>query len=122
MKWVGIASYDLPWGTNLQGIAHGFLAGWQTNFVAFWSSGLAYNIVNASPQTNVGGSDRPNLVGDPNSGPHTVQRWFNTSAFAVQPQFTAGNVGTGTMHGPPQRRLDIALNKSLRVTAKQTVQ
>ncbi len=122
MKWVGIVSYDLPWGTNLHGIAHGFLAGWQTNFVAFWSTGLAYNIVNASSQTNVGGSDRPNLVGDPNTGPQTVQRWFNTSAFALQPQFTAGNVGVGTMHGPPQRRLDVALSKSLRVTEKQTVQ
>ena len=50
------------------------------------------------------------------------QRWFNTDAFARQPQFTAGNVGTGTMHGPPQRRLDVALGKSLRVTEKQTVQ
>jgi len=90
--------------------------------VAFWSTGLAYNIVNASSQTNVGGSDRPNLVGDPNSGPHTVQRWFNTAAFALQPQYTPGNVGVGTMHGPPQRRLDIAVSKSLRVSEKQTVQ
>jgi hypothetical protein len=122
LKWVGIASYDLPWGSNLHGIGHGFLAGWQTNFVAFWSTGLDYSIVNASPQTNVGGGDSPNSIGDPNSGPHTVQRWFNTAAFALQPQYTAGNVGTGTMHGPPQRRLDIALAKSLHVTERQTVQ
>jgi hypothetical protein len=122
MKWVGIASYELPWGANLHGVAHGFLAGWQVNGVAFWSSGLAYSIVNASPQTNVGGGDSPNLVGDPNSGPQSVQRWFNTSAFALQPQFTAGNVGTGTMHGPPQRRLDLAFSKSLHMTEKQIVQ
>jgi hypothetical protein len=122
LKWVGIASYDLPWGSNLHGIGHGFLAGWQTNFVAFWSTGLDYSIVNASPQTNVGGGDSPNSIGDPNSGPQTVQRWFNTAAFALQPQYTAGNVGTGTMHGPPQRRLDIALAKSLHVTERQTVQ
>src|SRR5439155_26266830 len=35
---------------------------------------------------------------------------------------TPGNVGVGTMHGPPQRRLDIAVSKSLRVSEKQTVQ
>src|SRR5258708_3293600 len=122
LKWVGIASYELPWGSNLKGIAHGFLAGWQVNSVAFWASGLDYSIVNASPQTNGGGGDSPNLIGDPNTGPQTVQRWFNTAAFALQPQFTAGNLGTGTMHGPQQRRLDVALNKSLHVTEKQTVQ
>jgi hypothetical protein len=131
-KWVGIASYELPWGNNLHGISHGFLAGWQTNVVAFWSTGLDFSIVNASPQTNVGlttdgtfggrGGDSPNVVGDPNSGPHTVQAWFNTAAFALQPKYTAGNVGPGTMHGPPQRRLDIALSKSLHLTERQTVQ
>ena len=121
LKWVGIASYELPWGNNLHGAAHGFLAGWQTNFVAFWSTGLAYSIVNASPQTNVGGGDSPNANGDPNTGPKTVQQWFNTAAFALQPKFTAGNIGTGTMHGPPQRRLDVALSKSVHLTEKQSL-
>jgi hypothetical protein len=131
LKWVGIASYDLPWGSNLHGAAHGFLAGWQANAVAFWSTGLDFSIQDAASQMNVGAStdgsaggrtaEGPNLVGDPNLGPRTVQRWFNTGAFALNPQYTAGNVGPGTMHGPPQRRLDIALAKSLHVTERQTV-
>ena len=54
LKWVGIASYDLPWGSNLHGVAHGFLAGWQTNFVAFWSTGLDFTIFDAASQMNVG--------------------------------------------------------------------
>jgi hypothetical protein len=128
LKWVGIASYDLPWGSSLHGVAHGFLAGWQTNLVAFWSTGLDYTIFDASSQVNVGlaaGADeRPNLIGDPNSGPgtHTVQKWFNTNAFALNAPFTPGNLGLGTMHGPPQRRLDIAISKSLHIREKQTVQ
>jgi hypothetical protein len=127
LKWVGIASYDLPWGSNLHGVAHGFLAGWQSNFVAFWSTGLAYTIDNASSQMNVGlaaGADEgPNVIGDPNSGPgiHTVQKWFNTGAFALNAPYTPGSVNPGTMHGPPQRRLDIVLAKSLHVTERQTV-
>jgi hypothetical protein len=128
LKWVGIASYELPWGSNLHGVAHGFLAGWQTNFVAFWSTGLDFTIFDASSQMNVGlaggAGEGSNLIGDPNSGPgiHTVQKWFNTAAFALNAPFTPGNVGPGTMHGPPQRRLDTALSKSLHVTERQTVQ
>ena len=81
-------------------------------------------IVNSSAQTNVGGSDRPNVIGDPDlpSSERTLQRWFNTSAFALQPQFTPGNVGVGTMHGPSQRRIDLSLSKSMRQTGSQTVQ
>jgi len=122
--WVGIVGYELPWGRGLQGLTHGFLAGWQVNVVANYSSGGAFTIVNASAQTNVGGSDRPNLVGDPNlpSSERTLERWFNTSAFALQPQFTPGNVGVGTMHGPSQRRIDLSLSKSMRQTGSKIVQ
>ncbi len=122
--WVGLVGYQLPWGEGLHGVARGFLAGWQVNLVANYSSGVAFTIVNSSSQTNVGGSDRPNVIGDPNlpSSERTLQRWFNTAAFALQPQFTAGNVGVGTMHGPSQRRLDFSLSKSLRQTGSRSVQ
>ena len=125
LKWVGIASYELPWGSKLHGIAHGFLGGWQVNGVAFWSTGLDYTIYDATSQMNVGlssGADeRPNVIGNPNTGPQTIQQWFNTAAFALNAPYTPGNLGLGTMHGPPQRRLDVALSKSLHVTEKQTV-
>ena len=64
------------------------------------------------------------MIGDPNlpSSERTLQRWFNTAAFALQPQFTAGNVGVGTMHGPSQRRVDFSLSKSLRQTGSRSVQ
>jgi hypothetical protein len=86
--WVGIVGYELPWGRSLKGMSHGFLAGWQVNFVANVASGPAFTIVNSSSQTNTGGSYRPNLVGDPDlpSSERTIQRWFNTSAFALRPR------------------------------------
>ncbi|HWW82887.1 MAG TPA: carboxypeptidase regulatory-like domain-containing protein [Vicinamibacterales bacterium] len=122
--WVGIVGYELPWGKGLQGVAHGFLAGWQANVVGNYSSGIAFTIVNASPQTNVGGSDRPNVVGNPElpADQRTLQHWFNTSAFALQAPYTAGDVGVGTMHGPPQRRVDLSLNKLLRPSSFGNVQ
>ena len=38
------------------------------------------------------GTQRPNLVGDPElpADERTPARWFNTAAFAVAPQFTLG--------------------------------
>ena len=122
--WVGIVGYELPFGRDLHGIAHGFLAGWTLNVVATYSSGIAFSIVNSSSQTNVGGTDRPNIIGNPNlpASERTLQRWFNTSAFALQPQFTAGNVGVGSMHGPAQRRADLSLSKSLRQSGSRMFQ
>ena len=122
--WVGMVGYELPWGHDLLGVAHGLTAGWQVNLVANFSSGSAFTIVNASSQTNVGGSDRPNQIGDPNlpASERTLQRWFNTAAFALQPQYTPGNVGVGTMHGPSQRRVDLSLSKSFRQAEGRTIQ
>jgi hypothetical protein len=122
--WVGIAGYELPWGQGFQGLAHGFLAGWRVDVVANYSSGPAFTITNASPRTNTGGDDRPNLIGNPDlpGNQRTLQRWFNTEAFALQPLYTAGDVGVGTMHGPSQRRLDFNLSKSLRMGESGTIQ
>jgi Carboxypeptidase regulatory-like domain len=122
--WVGMVGYELPWGHDLLGVAHGLTAGWQVNLVANFSSGSAFTIVNSSSQTNVGGSDRPNQIGDPNlpASERTLQRWFNTAAFALQPQYTPGSVGVGTMHGPSQRRVDFSLSKSFRQAEGRTIQ
>jgi Carboxypeptidase regulatory-like domain len=122
--WVGILGYDLPWGQALKGAAHGLLAGWRVDVVGNVSSGPAFSIVNASARTNTGGTDRPNIIGDPNlpGDQRTLQRWFNTDAFALQPLYAAGNVATGSMHGPAQRRVDMNISKSLRQAGTKTIQ
>jgi hypothetical protein len=123
-KWVGTLTYELPWGSGLTGLARGFLYGWQTNVVAFWQSGIAFTVTNAASRTNVGGADRPNLIGNPElpRGQRTLQRYFNTSAFELQPQFTAGNSPLGLLHGPPQRRLDFSIFKNLGMGGDQRLQ
>jgi len=119
--WVLTSNYELPWGRNLTGVAHGFLSNWQVNAAAAWQSGVAFTIVNAASRTNTGaagggvGPDRPILVGNPllPKSQQTIQRWFNTDAFTAAPQFTAGNIGYSLLHGPAQRRLDLSIFKDL---------
>ena len=112
-RWVLTANYELPWGRDLTGIGGAVLAGWQVNAVAFWQSGLPFDVVNAAARTNTGGNDRPNLVADPElpADERSLSRWFNTAAFQAQPQFTAGNTPRNVLHGPSQRRLDLSLFK-----------
>lgn len=123
-RWVLTANYELPWGSGLTGIAHGFLSAWQVNATAYLQSGVAYTVVNAASRTNTGGTDRPIVTGDPNlpSGERTIQRWFDTSAFSSAPQFSAGNIGPSLMHGPSQRRMDFSIFKDLRLAGLTRLQ
>jgi hypothetical protein len=59
------------------------------------------------------GTQRPNLVTDPKlpSSERTTARFFNTSAFAIAPQFTIGNSSRNPVRGPQYRNADIALIK-----------
>jgi hypothetical protein len=123
-RWVLSLNYEIPWGSSLTGLSKGFLYGWQVNTAAFWQSGIPFTVTNSPARMNTGGSDRPNLIGDPElpESQRTVQRWFNTDAFALQPQFTAGNIGPSLMHGPPTRRMDLSVFKSLPVGGSRQLQ
>jgi hypothetical protein len=113
-KYVLQATYELP-GRTTSGVLGHVLGGWQVNASAFWQSGLPFDVTNAAARTNTGGTDRPDLVGDPNlpKGERTLSRYFNTSAFVAQPQFTAGNAPRAVLRGPAQRRIDMSLFKDV---------
>jgi len=130
-RFVATASYELPWGKSLTGVAHGFLAAWQVNLTGYLQSGVAYTVVNATSQSNTGnnagtlnGGDRPNLNGNPDlpSDQRTVERWFDTSVFSAVPLGTVGNTGLSIMHGPPQRRMDLSIFKNLTVGQTRRLQ
>jgi hypothetical protein len=57
------------------------------------------------------GTQRPNLVGDATlpASERTVNRWFNTSAFATAPQFVLGTSSRNPVRGPGYRNLDVAV-------------
>lgn len=109
------ANYELPLLQTAGALTRGVLGGWQVNGVAFWQTGTPYTIGNGTARSNTGGTDRPNQIGDPSLSNPTVEQWFNVAAFTAQTINTAGNTGRNTLHGPPQRRIDLSLFKNLTI-------
>ncbi|MBI5040431.1 MAG: hypothetical protein HZB57_04310 [Gammaproteobacteria bacterium] len=75
-------------------------------------------------QSNAGGADRPNRIGDGTlpADQRSIDRWFDTSAFKTQPQYTYGNSGKNILFGPGRRNLDLSLSKSFRLTEGKYIQ
>ena len=127
--------YELPfghgrrWGTNWNKAADMFLGGWQLSGIHVLQGGLGLTATLAgSTVLNIGGERRarPNVVGNPilSASERTVQRWFNTAAFAVfspSPQ-AFGNGGVGIMRGPDYRNFDFTLAKDFHFNERVRVQ
>jgi len=120
------ANYSLPFGEGMTGFKGGLVRGWQINTVANWQGGTPVNIQNSTDIAQTGGNDRPNVV--PGQDPvlpkdeRTVAKYFNTAAWVVQPAGTLGNAPRTFMHGPPQRRLDLAIFKQVGLGGQHSLQ
>ena len=125
----GLSSFDIPQRFVLSGIwnlpapaksasvlTRKVLGDWQMNGIFSLSSGYPFTVVDsANPSTTgeYGPTDRPNLVGDPNAGPHTVAQWFNTAAFqAIPPGGGFGNAGRNIVRGPGTNTVDLSIFKN----------
>jgi hypothetical protein len=70
------------------------------------------------------GTQRPNLVGDPElpSDRRSVSRWFDTTAFTAAPQFTIGSSSRNPVRGPGYRNLDAALMRRIPIAADKALE
>lgn len=120
--------YDLPFFKSQQGVLGHVAGGWEFSGIITFQGGLPFTItsaLNADPsgQGCLGASPcavRPDVVGDPNSGPKTLTQWFNTAAFAPVPagQFRNGTAGRGIVLGPGYSQWDLSLFKNLKVSER----
>jgi hypothetical protein len=117
-RLVVAANYEIPSPGLRQRALRRVLSAWQINSVAVWQTGLPFTVIDANPRANLGSSvtyDRPDVVRSPALPSPGIDAWFDTSAFIPQPFGALGNVGRNTLHGPPQRRLDLSLFKEFSV-------
>jgi hypothetical protein len=96
------------------------LSGWQVNSIVSLRSGLPFSpsiaTSNWSRDGNTSGEDRPNLC-NPNVDPSTLitgdpNRWFDTSAFCLQPAGTLGNTPRNFLRGPAFANVDLSVVKN----------
>jgi hypothetical protein len=108
--------------------------GWQINVIATHNSATpftVYDSTNVSLQANsppISGypASRPNAIGNPNNGPHTVNAWINASAFQrLNPVTQAGqfgNAGRNIARGPAFTNFDTSLTRNFALTESMRVQ
>lgn len=127
-RYVASGTWEPHMRKTLPTVARRVLDGWQVNFIATHNSPTpftVYDSTNVSLQANsppISGipASRPNLIGDPNCGPQTVELWLNTSAFQrLDPVTQAGqfgNAGRNVARGPAFTDIDLSLIRSFKLS------
>lgn len=129
-RFVASTLYQLPFGKGhalMNGrVANAIAGGWDLGVIWSMATGSPVDIMDGQDRSNIGSSsmDRPNAVAGQSfqlSNP-TPNEWFNVQAFALQPQYTFGNLGRNTLIGPPLFSVDSSLKKDMRFTEQLKLQ
>ena len=129
-RFVSSILYELPFGDGKPfaetGVGAAILGGWQVSTIITISSGFPRNVLVGTDRSNTGGGqDRPNATGQEVELPgdeRTIQRWFNTNAYVVQPVGTWGDVGRNTVIGPGITNVDASIIRNFRLWSNKTLQ
>jgi Carboxypeptidase regulatory-like domain/TonB dependent receptor len=112
------------------------LGNWQFNGIATVMSGTPFTVFDSNdvslqgtaPEITGFSANRPNLVGNPNHGPRTPQKWMNLSAFQQlepdpQGRFQVfGDEGRNVVEGPGYADWDFSAFKNIRLTETKQFQ
>ena len=122
--------YDLPFGRRkkLLGSARRgidlFVGGWQLNGIVTLRTGQPFTVtVPGDPSNTSDGPTFADLVGNPDqNAPHTVERFFNVSAFARPDLYRFGTSGRNIVTGPGMNNWDFSVFKNFNVDEVRKVQ
>ena len=127
-------NYELPRWKSASRAASWFVNGWQLNGIASVSSGTPFTVYDSAnvslqgqaPEISGFYSSRPNLISNPNDGPHTPNQWVSPSAFQrLNPQTQAGqfgNEGRNVVRGPGIADVDLSLFKNFPIGESKRIQ
>lgn len=135
--------YDLPFFQGQQGAVGHVLGGWEVSGITTIEGGTPVTVSQGSDPFNSfdwgtgcpagqcfpGGigidpsavSPRPDVTGDPNSGPKTAAKWFNTGAFKDAIGHF-GSSGRYTVQGPGMINWDFSLIKNVKLSERISTQ
>ena len=107
--------WELPFFEGAGGAAGALGAGWRVNGIVTVQSGAPFTVNLGIDRANVGSgpAQRPDQIGDPNlpAGRRSVDRWFDTSAFALQAPYTFGSAPRNSVFAPGLANVDVSLQK-----------
>ncbi len=108
-------AWDLPYKGS--GIAGALLGNWQLGGIVTIAAGFPFSPATGLDTSNTGtfGQLRPDLVGNPDPGTRTPERWFNPEAYATPAEFAFGNAGRNSLVGPETRTADLYLRKEFKI-------
>jgi hypothetical protein len=133
-RFVLSSIWELPFGRGRRWLAAGagnrILGGWQASNILTFQSGQPLTAVlsTALSGTDSNGTDRPNLVGNPNlpASERSPNQWFNATAFVPPPLYfdsqgsfsVLGNEGRNVMTGPGLSDWDLSLSRRFRLNER----
>jgi Carboxypeptidase regulatory-like domain/TonB dependent receptor len=126
--------WNLPWFRHADRWYGYALGNWQVNGITTFMSGTPFTVYDSqdvdlqggAPEISGFSSNRPNLIGNPNSGPRTPQEWFNASAFQRLDPITQagqfGNEGRNVVQGPAYQEWDFSAIKDIPIRESKSLQ
>jgi hypothetical protein len=113
-RFVASGLWELPLGFQLNGI---MTANTGTPFTVYDTANVALQAT--SPPISGYAASRPDLIGDPNTGPRTVEAWMSRAPFrrlvAATEAGNFGNAGRNIARGPGLVNVDLSLLKSFQL-------
>lgn len=132
-RFVFSGIYALPRWTQSR-IAGILVNGWQINTIATFATGTPFTVYDSNnapmqgqaPEITGFYSSRPNVLSDPNKGPHTPNQWVSAAAFESLTQQDNpgqfGNEGRNALRGPGYANVDFSLFKNFAFTESTRLQ
>jgi len=103
---------------NLPGRRFAPIRGWQLQVIGTAQSGAPLSAIVSSDISGTGSPivNRPDLVGNPNTGHSSASRFFDPKAFQIPAPGTFGNSGRNVIIGPGIWNVDTALSRTVRIS------
>ncbi|HLH03179.1 MAG TPA: carboxypeptidase regulatory-like domain-containing protein [Bryobacteraceae bacterium] len=133
-RFVFSGTYVLPRWSGAPRLASVFVNGWQLNTIVNLATGTPFTVYDSAnvslqgsaPEITGFYSSKPDLISDPNAGPHTPNEWVSRTAFLqLNPTTQAGqfgNEGRNVVRGPGIETVDLSVFKNFSVSERARLQ
>jgi hypothetical protein len=127
-RLVASALWAIPFAQHTSGLTNRLLDGWQLNGIAIANTATPFTVYDStnvslqasSPPISGYFASRPNVIGNPTHGPHTVNQWIDPDVFQrLNPKTQAGefgNAGRNIARGPGFADMDVSAMKTFTLT------